>query len=71
MFIHLVPTSPSFIQIQFKTLRSVGVISAFYKAFVRFSSRSIEAYSAEENRCCIFFFLHVAFDKFVNSFITV
>ena len=42
LFIYLVPTSRSFIRIQFKTLRFVGVISAFYKALVRFSSRSIE-----------------------------
>ena len=42
LFIYLVPTSPSFIRIQFKTVRFVGVISAFYKAFVGFSSRSIE-----------------------------
>ena len=42
IIIHLVPTSPTFIRIQFKILRFVGVISTFYKAFVRFSSRPIE-----------------------------
>ena len=59
---NLLLTSPSFIRIQFKTLKLVFVISYFYKAFVQFSSYSIELilkkflnYSAEENLCCIFF----------------
>ena len=58
---NLLLTSPSFIRIQFKTLKLV-VICYFYKAFVRFSSHSIQLilkqflnYSAEENPCCIFF----------------
>ena len=58
----LSPFSFSFIQIQFKTLKLICVISAFYKTFVQFSSRSIELilkqflnYQAEENPCCIFF----------------
>ena len=52
---NLLLTSPSFIRIQFKTLKLVFVISYFYKAFVQFSSHSIELilkhflnYSAEE-----------------------
>ena len=58
---NLLLTSPSFIRIQCKTLKLI-VISYFYKAFVRFSSLSIQLilkqflnYSAEENPCCIFF----------------
>ena len=59
---NLLLTSPSYIRIHFKTLKLVFVISCFYKAFVQFSSHSIELilkqflnYSAEENPCCIFF----------------
>ena len=59
---NLLLTSPSFIRIQFKTLKLVFVISYFYKAFVQFSSHSIELilkqflnYSAEENPSGIFF----------------
>ena len=57
---NLLLPSPSFIRIQFKTLKLV-VISYFYKAFVRFSPHSTQLilmqflnYSAEENPCCIF-----------------
>ena len=39
---NLLLTSPSFIRIQFKTLKLVFVISYFYKAFMQFSSHSIE-----------------------------
>ena len=53
---------PCFIRIQFKTFILVCIISSFYKAFVQFSSRSIEQilkqflnYQAEENPCRIFF----------------
>ena len=63
-------TSPFFIRIQFKTLKMVCVISFFYKAFVQFSSRSIELilkqflnYSAEENRSL----LHFSFLGFLIS----
>ena len=59
-----------FIRIQFKTLKMVCVISFFYKAFVQFSSRSIELilkqflnYSAEENRSL----LHFSFLGFLIS----
>ena len=59
---YVILTSPSYIRIHFKTLKLVFVISCFYKAFVQFSSHSIELilkqflkYSAEENPCCIFF----------------
>ena len=59
---NLLLTSPSFIRIQFKTLKLVFVISYFYKAFAQFLCHSIELilkqflnYSAEENPCCIFF----------------
>jgi len=38
----LLPTSPYFIRVQFKTLKLVFVISYFYKALVQFSSHSIE-----------------------------
>ena len=58
----LLTSPPFFIRIQFKTFKSICVISAFYKAFDQFSSRSIELilkqflnYQAEENPCCIFF----------------
>ena len=58
LFINLLLTSPSFIRIQSKTLKLVFVISYIYKAFVQFSSHSIELilkqflnYSAEENPC--------------------
>ena len=54
---NLLVTSPSFIRIQFKTLKLVCVISS-----LQFSSRLIELilkqflnYSAEENPWCIFF----------------
>ena len=36
LMVRPLPTSPSFIRIQFKILRFVGVISTFYKAFARF-----------------------------------
>ena len=70
---NLLLTSPSFIRIQFKTLKLVCVVSSI----VQFSSRSIELilkqflnYSAAENPCCIF--RPGAFDiKLVNSFILV
>ena len=70
---NLLLTSPSFIRIQFKTLKSVCVISSF----VQFLSRSIKlivkqflSYSAEESPCWIFF--PGAFNiKLVNSFILV
>ena len=62
LFYKLLLSSPSFIRIQFKTLKLVFVISYFYKAFVQFSSHSIELilkqflnYSAEENPSGIFF----------------
>ena len=59
---NLLLTSPSFIRIQFKTLKLVFVISYFYKAFVQFLCHSIELilkqflnYSAEKNPSGIFF----------------
>ena len=42
---NLLLTSPSFIRIQFKTLKLVCVISSFYKAFMQFSSHSTELLS--------------------------
>ena len=39
---NLLLTTPSFIRIQFKTLKLVFLISYFYKAFVQFSSHSTE-----------------------------
>ena len=64
---NLLVTSPSFIRIQFKTLKLVCVISS-----LQFSSRLIEVilkqflnYSAEENPWCIFF--PGALNKFILS----
>ena len=63
-------TSPSFIRIQFKTLKLVCVISSFYNVFVQFSSHSqFLNYSAEEYPCCIFSGAYNI--KLVNSFILV
>ena len=42
--VYLLLTWPSFVRIQFKTLRLVCLISYFYKAFVQFSSRLIELF---------------------------
>ena len=77
LFINWLLTSPYFIRIQSKTLKLVFAISHIYKAFVQFSSHSIELilkqflnYSAEENPCLIFF--PGAFSiKLVDSFILV
>ena len=77
LFINLLLTSPSFIRIQSKPLKLVFAISCFYKAFVQFSSHSIEPilkqflnYSAEENPC-LFFFPGPFSIKLVDSFILV
>ena len=66
---NLLLTSLSFIRIQFKTLKLVCVISSFYKAFVQFSSHSIELFSRRKS---LLYFFPGAFNiKLVNSFILV
>ena len=59
---NLLLTSPSLIRILVKTFKLIFVTSHFYKAFVPFSSHSIQItlkqflnYATEENPCCIFF----------------
>ena len=75
---NLLLTSPSFIRIQFKTLKLVFVISYFYKAFVQFSSHSTEQilkhflnYSASRRKSLLYFFPGAFNIKLVNSFILV
>ena len=75
---NLLLTSPSFIRIQFKTLKLVFVISYFHKAFVQFSSHSIEQilkhflnYSASRRKSLLYFFPGAFNIKLVNSFILV
>ena len=70
---NLLLTSPSFIRIQFKTLKLVYVISSF----VQFSSRSIELlfkaiFELFSRRKSLLYFFPGAFNiKLVNSFILV
>ena len=60
---------PCFIRIQFKTFILVCIISSFYKAFVQFSSHSIELFSRRKS---LLYFFPGAFNiKLVNSFILV
>ena len=75
---NLLCTSPSFIRFQLKTLKLVFVIRYFYKAFVQFSSHSIEQilkhflnYSASRRKSLLYFFPGAFNIKLVNSFILV